>query len=453
MPTGRRRTWQEELAIIDRTMKAISGVTDPEELVGIYWDGIGELYPARDYLAVSRRGVEPPYYIVTRSSRFEEDINPWTQRERLPKLTGGVVGEIAYANAPVVIEDLPERLTPDDPAWFFLQGFQSLVAIPQYDGGEGLNVLMALFPPGVELDHSIIPTLHWQSGLFGRGTQNLVLRNQLAAALKTLDRELEIVGQIQRSLLPRELPDIAGFELASYYDTSARAGGDYYDFFPLPGGRWGAFIADVSGHGTPAAVLMAVTHALAHAQPGAHAPPAELLRYLNELLSRWYTRNGAFVTAFYAVLDPARRTMTYARAGHNPPRLVRGGRAMSLDEVGELPLGLVDDRPDYAEASVTLHAGDLLLLYTDGITEAPAPPQPRPPSSSDRQDGTMEPPKPAGRELFGVKRLDDALVACCANPTVSAAICIERVRHAVDEFTAGAPPTDDRTLLAIRVRQ
>src|SRR3954470_41631 len=178
MLTG-RRPWRDELEIIDRTMKAISGITDPDELVGAYWNGIGELLPMGEYVALSRRHVEPPFYLITRSSRFTEEFNPWTQRDRLPKLSGGVLGELAYANEPVFIDDLPARLAPDDPAHFYLQGFASLVALPQYDGGEGLNVTVMLFPVGTELDHSMIPMMHWQAGLFGRGTQNLVLRNQL----------------------------------------------------------------------------------------------------------------------------------------------------------------------------------------------------------------------------------------------------------------------------------
>src|SRR5215213_5503277 len=339
-----RRPWTEELEIIDRTMRAISSISDPEQLISAYWNGISALLPNRDHMAVSRRGVKPPYYLVTRSSRIKGGVNPWKQRDQLPKLSGGIVGEIAYANKPVIIDDLPARLAADDPALFYLEGFQSLIAVPQYDGGEGLNVLMALFPPGKEIDHSVIPMLHWQSGLFGRGTTNMVLRNQLAAALADLDRELQTVGEIQRSLLPQDLPSIAGFELAAHYETSARAGGDYYDFFPLDGGRWGLFIADVSGHGTPAAVLMAITHAIAHAQPGTHAPPPALLAHLNAQLARSYTRNGTFVTAFYAVLDPERRTLSYARAGHNPPRLVRDGTVISLNQTGSLPLGIVPEQ-------------------------------------------------------------------------------------------------------------
>jgi sigma-B regulation protein RsbU (phosphoserine phosphatase) len=430
--TRPRRTWQEELSIIDRTMRAISGVTDPEELVDVYWTNVGEMIEISDYVAVSRRNVEPPHFLVTRSSRFTEHFNPWTQRERLPRLSGGLLGEIAYANAPVVIDDLPARLRADDPAYFYLQGFQSLVAMPHYDNGEGLNVTVLLLPHESSLDKAMIPMLHWQGGLFGRGTQNLVLRNQLAGVLAELDRELQVVGQIQRSLLPAKLPKIAGIEMAAHYVTSARAGGDYYDFFPLDGGAWGVFIADVSGHGTPAAVIMAITHALAHARPGAHTPPGALLTYLNDQLARTYTRNGTFVTAFYAVLDPAARTLTYATAGHNPPRLARAGRVISLDERAGLPLGLVASEA-YGEANIPLEPRDLLLLYTDGITEAMAP----------LTDGESP------HELFGVGRLDELLLDC---DTAAPAECVERIRAAVAAFAVNAPPRDDQTLIAMRCR-
>jgi phosphoserine phosphatase RsbU/P len=430
MLTG-RRPWQEELAIVDRTMKAISDIRDPEELVSVYWEGIGDLIPVYDYVALSRRNVEAPFYLITRSSRFTENFNPWTQRNRLPRLTGGLLGEIAYADKPVIIDDLPPRLAPDDPGRYYLEGFHALVALPQYDGGEALNITLMLLKPGLELDHSILPMLHWQAGLFGRGTTNLVLRNQLGEALHNLDKELQVVGEIQRSLLPQKLPEIAGFDVAASYQTSARAGGDYYDFFPLPNGRWGLFIADVSGHGTPAAVLMAITHAIAHAQPGTHTPPETLLTYLNTQLESMYTRAGTFVTAFYAVLDPARRTLTYSIAGHNPPRLVRNGKVLSLDKAALLPLGILPAQ-SYSEATIQLERGDLLLLYTDGITEAMPP--------------VKEGEHPS---LFGVERLDRLLLEEGAG---SAEGCIERIRVEVARFSENAPPNDDRTLIAIRCK-
>jgi sigma-B regulation protein RsbU (phosphoserine phosphatase) len=427
----KRKPWQEELEIVDRTMKAISGVTDPEELVDVYWAGIGDLVPVMEYVSLSRRNVEPPFYLITRSSRFTEHPNPWTQRELLPRLSGGLLGELLYGNKPVVMEDLPSRLSPDDPGYFYLQGFKRLLALPQYDNGEALNVTVMLTPEGFQHDPSMIPMMHWQAGLFGRGTQNLVLKNQLGDALKSLDKEMQAVGQIQKTLLPETLPSIPGFEIAAYYQTSARAGGDYYDFFPLQDGSWGLFIADVSGHGTPAAVLMAITHAIAHAQPGTHTPPELLLEYLNDRLTRSYTRGGTFVTAFYAVLNPKTRTLTYSRAGHNPPRLVRNDRVISIDTTGGLPLG-IDEEQKYDETAIPLERGDLLLLYTDGITEA------MPPAKGSAQ-----------RELFGTDRLDKLLLALhCA--TIPMETCINQIRSEVATFTENAPPTDDQTLIAIR---
>lgn len=426
-----KRTWQEELEIVDRTMRAISSVTDPEEIVDIYWDGIGVLLPAGSdsYMAVSRRNVAPPHFLVTRSSRFQEHFNPWTQRDRLPRLSGGLAGEILYGGKPVVIDDLPARLKPDDPAYFYLQGFQSLIALPTYDGGEALNFTFQLFPPGVTIERSVLPMMHWQASLFGRGTQNLVLKNQLAAALGALDRELKVVGEIQRSLLPRSLPTIAGFDLDAFYATSAQAGGDYYDFFPIADGRWGILIADVSGHGTPAAVVMAIMRAIAHTKPSLHASPTQLLGYLNTHLAKSYTQDGTFVTAFYAVLDPKAKTLTYSSAGHNPPRLVRGERAISLDGAGALPLGIFPEQ-SHPEATVDLQPEDLLLVYTDGITE------------------TMGPSNAQGqRQLFGTDRLDRLLVACkLAGPEE----CIRQVRAAIQAFSEGQAPADDQTVIAMR---
>jgi sigma-B regulation protein RsbU (phosphoserine phosphatase) len=174
---------------------------------------------------------------------------------------------------------------------------------------------------------------------------------------------------------------------------------------------------------------MAITHAIAHAQPGTHAPPAMLLQYLNDSLTRSYTHGGTFVTAFYAVLDAAGRTLTYSRAGHNPPRLVRGGKVMALDENNALPMGIEPDQ-EHDQTNIQLEHGDLLLLYTDGITEAAPPPKPG-----------------QSRQQFGVQRLDRLLLQCDG---ATAAQCIECVRSEVERFCENVPLTDDQTLIAIR---
>src|SRR5205085_12139672 len=131
----------------------------------------------------------------------------------------------------------------------------------------------------------------------------------------------------------------------------------------------------VSGHGTPAAVLMAVTHCIAHTNPGSTQPPARVLHYLNHHLATLYTsQNENFVTAYYAVYDPADRTLTYACAGHNPPRLKRcqDGTLLALDGAGELPLGITPEAA-YTECVQQLQVGDQIIFFTDGITEASDP--------------------------------------------------------------------------------
>ena len=276
-------------------------------------------------------------------------------------------------------------------------------------------------------DHSELPDLVWRTNLFGRATGNLVLKQELQRAYEDLDRELKIVADIQRSLLPAELPRIPSLDLAAYYHPSRRAGGDYYDFFPLPGGKWGIFVGDVSGHGTPAAVLMAVTHCIAHTCPGPPSPPGEILGYLNEQLLRHYTGDSSsFVTAFYAIYDPAAPELTYACAGHNPPRLKRcqDGSLLVLDRCNDLPLG-IESGIQYSEAVQPLQKGDQIIFYTDGITEAQ---------------------NEAGQQ-FGTTRLDNELEQC----SLQADALLDSVLQSVKEFTAGAPILDDQTVLIARV--
>src|SRR5207244_896716 len=144
-------------------------------------------------------------------------------------------------------------------------------------------------------DPQRLPELVLTSNLFGRATHNLVLSEEVKRAYEALDQELMVVADMQRSLLPRTLPQIPTLELAAHYQTSRRAGGDYYDFFALPGGLWGILIADVSGHGTPAAVMMAVTHSIAHTHSGPPTPPGELLAFINRNLHARYTNDsGSF---------------------------------------------------------------------------------------------------------------------------------------------------------------
>ena len=195
----------------------------------------------------------------------------------------------------------------------------------------------------------------------------------------------------------------------------------------MPDGQWGIFIADVSGHGTPAAVLMAVTHCIAHTHPGPPLPPGKLLDYLNgHLSSKYVGMNATFVTAFYGIYDPSNRVLKYACAGHNAPRLKRcqDGMLRSLDQAGGLPLGVIDET-SYEESQLQLKQGDQIIFYTDGITEAQS------------FQGTF----------FGTQRLDDELEKC----SLQAEALMKSVLQAVETFANGRPADDDRTMIVARV--
>ncbi len=419
------KDWRERLNIIVETMKEMSRQTDPQEMSRAYGKRMQTLRPIDRRVSISRRGLKYPWYRVTRCTLWKEDINPWKEPHRLPLLKGGLFAELLYGDEPRLFDDV--QLPDDDPAAEYVAGMSSIAAIPMYDQGVALNMIVSMRREPAAFPPEQFPEIVWLSNLFGRATHNLVLSEQLKAAYEAVDNEMKVVADIQRSLLPRNMPDIPTMALAAYYHTSHRAGGDYYDFFPLPDGKWGLLIADVSGHGTPAAVLMAVTHSLAHSYPGTPTPPGRMLEYVNHHLTARYTVNSdTFVTAFYGIYDPAERSLTYASAGHNPPRLKRcaGGTLDLLHGVNGLPLGIAPTET-YREQTYRLLPGDQLVLYTDGITEA------------HNEQG----------EMFGLARLDKALTDCDA----SAADLLELVLAALKEFTGGHPIHDDRTLLVAKI--
>ena len=434
-PYGRRG-----LDYIVDMMREVSRQQTPEDLVRVYGERMRTMVPVDRMVNLSRRDMPAGTFRITRDTRWGEQIDAWREIDRHPVLAGGLLGELIYGNRPVVIDDLEGRFPPDDPALPVYEGQRSLLALPMYDGGEALNMVILLRERPNAFPHALLPQQVLTSNLFGRTTTTLVLSETLKeqtervkGAFEAVDQELAVVADIQRSLLPTCLPKTDSLHLAAYYETAERAGGDYYDFFPLPDGEMGIMVADVSGHGTAAAVIMAVCHSIAHTLADLDPPrrPGALLAALNRALCARYTRDtGTFVTAFYAVYNPATRRLTWCSAGHNPPRVKPGCGNPPYGLTGpiHLPLG-IDPDEDYAGATVDFKPDDLLVLYTDGITEAR---------------------NPAGEpgDLYGTDRLDAVIDKCGLN----AQQIVDRIVAAVGEFTGHSPPTDDRTLLVAKVR-
>jgi sigma-B regulation protein RsbU (phosphoserine phosphatase) len=250
---------------------------------------------------------------------------------------------------------------------------------------------------------------------------------QLAFGLASVEtrgqrRELDEAREIQASLLPACLPEAPGVGLAAHWQPAKQVAGDYYDAFPLDGGRLAVCVADVTGKGMPAALLMSNLQATVKAFAPSMGSPAALCARVNRVLSAQITL-GRFITFFYAELETGGRALRYANAGHNPPLLLRaGGAAEWLDAGGPL-LGVVPDA-GYEEATTALAPGDTLVLYTDGITEAQA----------------------ATGELFGEERLLASVRAAAGGGPEAVQ------RRLLDDVAAhcGGDWGDDATVLVLR---
>jgi phosphoserine phosphatase RsbU/P len=404
---------------INDLVKEMSFQDDPDRLVRVFNQQSDLLLRRDGIVTVTCRDLSEPLYRITRSWRWPDTVNPWTEAHRLPVLDRGWLGELLYGGK--VLLDNRLVVPPDDPAREHLEGMGSMICAPGYDHGRPLYSVLMLRREPDSFTAEDLETLLLHANLLGRAATNLLLTQQLQEAYRRLDHEMEQVGRMQMHLLPAALPDIEGLELGASYITCHQAGGDYYDILPLPDGQWGLFLADVSGHGTPAAVVMAMMHTLLHSYPGPPLPPGKILGHLNNHLQA-VIPEGMFATAFYGVYEVRRRRLRYANAGHPPPRLrAAWGPVRPLENTGGLPLAVLPDQV-FDEQEITLKPGGVLLLYTDGILE-----------------GTN-----AAGDYFGLHRLDDAL----AMGPLRAGPMVRHLERRFKDFCNGLPDLDDRTLLA-----
>ncbi|MCB8983594.1 MAG: SpoIIE family protein phosphatase [Ardenticatenaceae bacterium] len=219
-------------------------------------------------------------------------------------------------------------------------------------------------------DHKLLADLATQAAPALRVAQ-LVKQQQLEAAERErIEQELKVARLIQQTLLPQELPALAGWGVSAYYQPARAVGGDFYDFITFPDGKIGFIVADVTDKGVPAALVMATTRTLLRAAAERLEAPGAVLARTNDVLVQEIPPK-MFVTCFYAVLDPATGHLRYANAGHDVPYHYTADGVVELRARG-MPLGLMPGM-DYDEKETTLAAGDYVLLYSDGLVEAHSP--------------------------------------------------------------------------------
>lgn len=422
---------EPRIKVILEMIRDISSAATPGDAYKAFAMRLAEIRPIEHMIGISAEGLPAGRYRILYNLNLTRLRAGPRGREELdrelgdplagPVRSGGFLAQVLEHPEPCLIHKLS---IPDDPvlgtalaamrscmiAPVYVQGKPTAWAVSFNADATGLSV--------ADLDHALLT-----GTLMDATARQIDARAVMEAFNVRLKGQLVEVARLQRSLLPRKIPQIPGLEIAVSCVSSDFAGGDYYDFIAFPDGTWGLLIADVSGHGAAAATVMAMLHTLFHSYRGRDRSPSAMLRHAHRHLLE-LDLEGTFVTAFFGVYNPRTGHMTFCRAGHCPPlrRHPRTGRVAPMVRGGAPPLGIEGVEP-LADARTRLRPGEVLLLYTDGVTEA----------FSD------------SREMFGPQRLDGALRAADPRPDR----VVRGIRDALHAF-CGDRRHDDQTLVAIR---
>ena len=408
-----RRALEKEVLL--QVTTSLSAIMDPDEAIQAILKSLRQVvnYDAAALYLVNRKThalelVHEVGYPVGSEGAFGLNVGQ------------GIVGWVAKTGEPTIVPDVSH-----DPRYVLARPeTRSELAAPLQVAGKTIGVF--------NLENDMLDAYH-------EGHLELVTALAAQAAVtverarltrellerRRLEKELAIAREIQASFLPEAPPTLPGIDLAGTTITHDEVGGDYYDFIPVSDSRLGIAIADVSGKGIPAALIMAGFRMSLLAEVRNEFAIRAVMRKVNSLLHE-STDRDKFVTAFYGLLDHRNRVLTFSNAGHNPPILFRHeGKIQYLSE-GGVALGVLADAT-YEERPIALRPGDVLLFYTDGVSEAESP----------------------SGEQFGVQRIEQ-LVA--ASPEADAATIMRSLVARVQEWSAGGQ-SDDLTLVVLKVAE
>jgi sigma-B regulation protein RsbU (phosphoserine phosphatase) len=303
-------------------------------------------------------------------------------------------------------------------------GLRSILCVPLRIKSEVLGVVYVdnRLQAGI-FSHEHLELLTAIASSAARAVDNARLY-EVAVDKGRLERELQMAREVQASLLPQETPRASGWEFVARWRPARQVAGDYYDFIACANGQIGLVIADVTDKGMPAALFMALTRSIVRASVDSAHPPADAIVRANRLICADSTR-GMFVTLFYALLDPLSGNLTYVNAGHNPPLLYQSAQAKLTELMPTgMALGVLADA-SFGQRSLRLQRGDMVLMYTDGVTDA-----------TDRH-----------MHEFGPERLRQVLLDHRLAPAESVMAGLET---ALDSFTGPVAAFDDIAMVVVK---
>ena len=409
----------EELSILNEVATAVSSASSLDAVIDLVVRKCVKHLRVEQAAVLMLSGQDEAAALRTMVRKVETDMqrNPF-------RLSDQVVGWIIKNQAPLIINDVATDDRFRAPTRKTDGLVHSLLCVPLRLKGCLIGVLSVFNKRGregfTESDQRLLAIIAAQSA---QVIENARLGEE-EKALQLMQQELKMAHDIQNKLLPTRPPSIPGFRIAGRSLAARNVGGDYYDYYPA-GDRYAICLGDVSGKGMPAALLMACTQATVRGQTLVESSAARCIERSNKLLYQ-ITDSDKFVTLFFALLDPDARRLHYTNAGHNPPILLSDKQAQPLD-VGGPVLSILASIP-YQEAKLDLHSGDLLVIYSDGFSEA-----------MNRRF-----------EEFGEERLLEVVTAA-RDLGLSPEELIERSFEAVRQHSGGAPQTDDMTMVALKV--
>jgi serine phosphatase RsbU (regulator of sigma subunit) len=412
----------EQAALLDLSNQLLSRL-ELDDVMGYLVEEVRHLLQA-DACALLLPGEKPGYLAFCAASGWHSD--PVASQRRMPADEPSGPGSVMRTQQPLLMEDIeasgPVVWGTD---WLRSEGFRGHAVVPLVVDGRSIGVLMIDTRQPRLLDEDEVRFLSLMANQAAIAIEKARLHRE-EIERQRLEQELAIGRQIQLGLLPKDCPAVPGWEFAAVYQAARQVGGDFYDFPELPGQpeRLGLVIADVADKGVPAALMMALSRAMVRTATADGRSPSVALGLANELILK-HSHTDLFVSAFYATLDTHSGRLTYANAGHNPPLWLQisSGEIQELTAQG-IVLGLLEDI-ELEEREIDVAPGDVLVFYTDGVTEA------------------MD----VVGQQFGEERLRAAVAA---TPNASAQQVISAVVDAVQAFTGDAPQSDDLTLLVVK---
>lgn len=416
-------TTTDKLRMLLDITKRISRTLDLQEVLNLVMDTLDSLIPydaAGIFLlkcvdpAALAEGEEPCVFNAEAVRGY--DIDELTELHL--KLGEGIIGHVALTTEPVISPDVR-----NDPLYINArEETRSEMVAPIISNDEVMGVFDLESDELNAYSDDDLQVLMMLASQVAIIIEKVMLHEQLIEK-KRLEGQLEVARQVQLELLPASDPHLEGFDISAYNFPTEEVSGDYYDWVRIYEDQIGLVVADVSGKGVPAALLMAFLRASLRAATHIGYAPHISMAKVNYLLWESIERNQ-YVTAFYGILDASNRTLSYTNAGHNPPLLLdANGNARFLDR-GGIPLGMFRDTR-YHEYYLTIESDELLVLYTDGATEATSP---------------------SGEE-FGRERLAESVKA---SRSLSAKDLITAVQNDVIAWTEGRGATDDITFFVVK---